>query len=210
MADHADFDPGRRARLTAEAMAATGIDEAMIRRLVNRFYARIRDDAMLGPIFTARIADWDRHLTQMVAFWSSVALMTGRYHGQPMRKHLPLPVNARHFDRWLALWEDTARSVCPPAAADHFIERAHRIAASLELGIAGARGQLLAKGARLQPAADPAVEANDAPGFASPPCFLHEIDPVYAGLAPRVDTPAAQTDAAANPQAVDRPAGGSG
>jgi truncated hemoglobin YjbI len=37
----------------------------------------------------------------MCAFWSSVALMSGRYHGQPMEKHLPLPIDARHFDRWL-------------------------------------------------------------------------------------------------------------
>ena len=69
-------------------------------------------------------------------FWSSVALMSGRYHGQPMEKHVRLPVDARHFDRWLQLFERTALEVCPPAAAAHFIERAKPIAQSLELGIA--------------------------------------------------------------------------
>ena len=44
-------------------------------------------------------------------FWSSVALASGRYHGQPMPKHLPLPVEARHFDRWLELFRQTARDV---------------------------------------------------------------------------------------------------
>ncbi|MDP2116533.1 MAG: preprotein translocase subunit TatC, partial [Brevundimonas sp.] len=65
-----------------------------------------------------------------------------------MPKHLPLPVDARHFDRWLELFEATAEDVCPPAAAAHFIERARRIAESLELGIAGANGVLLRKGER--------------------------------------------------------------
>jgi hemoglobin len=86
----------------------------------------------------------------MCAFWSSVALMSGRYSGQPMRVHLPLPVDAEHFDRWLMLFEQTAHEVCPPAAAAHFIERAHRIAESLELGIAGRHGVLLGKNQRFR------------------------------------------------------------
>jgi hemoglobin len=84
----------------------------------------------------------------MCAFWSSVALMTGRYHGTPMAKHLPLPVDAGHFDRWLALFEETAREICPPEAEAHFAERARRIASSLELGIAGSHGVMLGSGER--------------------------------------------------------------
>ena len=76
---------------------------------------------------------------------------------------LPLPVNARHFDRWLALFEDTAHEICPPAAAEHFIERAHRVADSLELGIAGQHRVLLLKGNRLRrPDADVFLPAQDA------------------------------------------------
>ncbi|MEH2502620.1 hemoglobin [Bradyrhizobium sp. AZCC 1578] len=142
--------PERRERLTGEIMERTGIDEAMIERLVRGFYAKVRDDAVLGQIFEARIKDWEPHLKQMCAFWSSVALMTGRYHGTPMAKHLPLPVDAAHFDRWLALFEATAREVCPLEAEAHFVERARRIAASLELGIAGANGVMLANGERFR------------------------------------------------------------
>jgi hemoglobin len=140
----------RRAAVTAEIVARTGIDETMIERVVHTFYAKVRNDPLLGPVFDARIADWGPHLARMRAFWSSVALMSGVYHGRPMEKHLPLPVDARHFDRWLALFEETAREVCNPAAAEHFIERAHRVAESLELGIAGTLGKLLMKGERLQ------------------------------------------------------------
>ena len=129
-------EPDRRAAITEEIVRSTGIDEAMIERLVRGFYDEVRRDALLGPIFAARISDWDHHIAKLCDFWSSVALMTGRYHGQPMRAHLPLPVEAAHFAHWLALFEATARRVCPPAAAEHFLERARRIAESLQLGIA--------------------------------------------------------------------------
>lgn len=140
----------RRERITAEIVARTGITEDMIERLVHGFYAKVRGDALLGPVFEARIRDWGPHLQQMCAFWSSVALMTGRYHGNPMAKHMPLPVDAAHFDRWLALFEETARELCPPAAQAHFLERARRIAESLELGIAGRNGVMLAPGERFR------------------------------------------------------------
>jgi hemoglobin len=138
----------RREAITAEIAERTGITEAMIERLVRGFYAKVRTDAVLAPIFEARIRDWEPHLKQMFAFWSSVALMTGRYHGTPMVKHMPLPVDADHFDRWLDLFEATAREICPPQATAHFIERARRIAASLEFGIAGGQGVMLGKGQR--------------------------------------------------------------
>lgn len=138
----------RRAEAVQRIRDETGIDEAMIDALVEGFYARVRDDALIGPVFAARIADWGPHLAQMKLFWSSVALSTGVYQGRPMPKHLPLPIDARHFDRWLALFEATARDLCPPVAADHFIVRARRIAESLELGVANANGVLVAPGER--------------------------------------------------------------
>ena len=138
----------RRAAIVALTQRETGIDETMIETLVRAFYARVRRDPLLAPIFESRIAEWEPHLGNMFAFWSSLTLQTGRYHGQPMAKHMPLLVDARHFDRWLALFEETARDVCPPAAAERFIERARRVAESLELGVAGANGVLLQKGER--------------------------------------------------------------
>src|SRR5262249_13823059 len=142
----------RREKITAGIVEKTGITEAMIERLVRGFYAKVRSDALLAPVFDAKVGDWEPHLAQMCAFWSSVALMTGRYHGAPMPKHLVLPVDADHFDRWLELFEETARELCPPQAEAHFVERARRIAASLELGIAGANGVILGVGERFRTA----------------------------------------------------------
>jgi hemoglobin len=132
----------RRARITRDLMEKTGIDDAMIERLVRTFYARVQVDPLIGPVFAARIEDWDAHIVKLCAFWSSVALMTGRYHGQPMQAHLELPVGAEHFDRWIALFETTANELCPPAAAMHFIERARRIADSFELAMAMRQGKI--------------------------------------------------------------------
>jgi len=137
-----------REQITADIIERTGITEAVIEHLVHGFYAKVHSDAMLAPVFEARITDWEPHLAQMCAFWSSVALMTGRYHGTPMVKHMPLPIDAAHFDRWLALFEQTARELCTPAAAAHVIDRARRIAASLEMGVASGQGVMLAVGER--------------------------------------------------------------
>lgn len=125
-----------------------GIDEVVIERLIRGFYDNVRSDEVLGPIFAARIADWETHLQRMFAFWSSVVLSSGRYHGQPMQKHATLPIDARHFDRWLSIFERTARDTCAPAVAELFIDRAQRIATSLEMGRAVANDVLLAKGQR--------------------------------------------------------------
>jgi len=128
-----------RPEMTAAIMAETGLDEDVLRDLVHSFYAKVRRDAVLGPIFAARISDWDPHLERMVAFWSSVALMTGRYHGRPVPAHTPLPIHGAHFERWLGLFRETAREVCSPAGAAHVIERAERIARSLHIAVTEAQ-----------------------------------------------------------------------
>lgn len=140
----------RRAAITADIQARTGIDEAMIRRLVHGFYDRVRADEVLGPVFAAHIHDWTPHLERMCAFWSSVALLTGVYSGRPMQAHQKLPVDAQHFDRWLTIFEAAAKELTPPAAADLFIDRARRIAESLEMGVAMQEGVLLANGERFR------------------------------------------------------------
>lgn len=124
-----------RPAMTAALMAETGLNEAILTTLVHRFYDKVRADPVLGPIFAARITDWEPHLARMVGFWGSVALMTGCYHGSPVAKHADLPVTWAHFERWLVLFRQTAGQVCPPAGAAHVIARAERIARSLNLAI---------------------------------------------------------------------------
>ncbi len=145
----------RRNLIVADIVERTGIDAAMIERLVRRFYSRARLDPLIGPIFEHKVSDWDAHLGRMCDFWSSVVLMSGRYHGQPMAVHLPLQIDTPHFDRWLELFAEAAREVCPPTAAAHFIDRAYRIADSLEFSIAMQKGEIRPRRVR--------------PGCSSPP-----------------------------------------
>ncbi len=113
------------------------VTEATIERLVRAFYARVRDDDVLGPIFAAAIpGDWEPHLQTMMAFWSSVMLKTGRFKGAPVQKHMALrALRAEHFAHWLALFRATAHEICPGAAAEDFIAKAENIADSLRRAI---------------------------------------------------------------------------
>ena len=113
------------------------IDEEMIRTLVHAFYARIRSDDVLAPIFARVIGDdWGPHLAKMCDFWSSVMLMSGRYKGNPMIAHMRLKmVKPEHFARWLDLFRATALEECPPDIAVQFCARAYNIARSLKLGM---------------------------------------------------------------------------
>ncbi|WP_194304086.1 group III truncated hemoglobin [Chthonobacter albigriseus] len=124
--------------------APAGIGEEDIRRLVHGFYARIREDDLLGPIFGREIASdrWPIHLEKMCAFWSSVVLRTERYDGRPLSPHLRIgELSEPHFRRWLALFRETAEDLLSRDAAAIFIGRAERIAHSFRLSIAFHRGE---------------------------------------------------------------------
>ncbi|RYH06446.1 group III truncated hemoglobin [Tropicimonas sp. IMCC6043] len=125
--------------MTAALMRETGLTDACLRQFVEDFYAQVRCDPVLGPIFAARLTEWEPHLARMTDFWSSVALMTGRYHGRPMEAHAQLPVDWSHFERWLTLFRQTATESFAPDGAAHLIARAERIARSLHIAVEDSR-----------------------------------------------------------------------
>ncbi len=109
--------------------------EEEISQLVHTFYAKVRRDTVLGPVFDSLIADWDHHLETMVDFWSSVLRGTGRYHGMPMPKHVTLPhLDEDLFHRWLALFDETTREIGNPELAAQAIGAAQRIAQNFWYG----------------------------------------------------------------------------
>lgn len=110
------------------------IDEALIEHVIRAFYDKVRRDPMLAPVFAKAIpGDWEPHLQTMFAFWSSVMMMSGRYHGQPVPKHQALAgVTPAHFNRWLELFGETASEYCEPAVSALFADRAQMIAGSLK------------------------------------------------------------------------------
>lgn len=79
-----------------------------VRLLVDGFYAAIKEDSLLRPIFTdVAQVDWERHLPKMYAFWNALLLGIPGYNGSPFAPHQKLPVNREHFQRWVALFHAT-------------------------------------------------------------------------------------------------------
>ncbi|MGC8477141.1 MAG: group III truncated hemoglobin [Acetobacteraceae bacterium] len=117
------------------------ITEPALRALVHRFYAAVRRDPALAPVFEAAIPEdaWPAHLEKMVAFWSSVMLTSGRYKGDPVashrRAHAARAFPPELFARWLDLFEATAAALFAPAAAAAIVAKARQIAESLRLAL---------------------------------------------------------------------------
>lgn len=125
-------------------MTGNDITEAGLTALVDRFYAKVREDAALGPVFNGAIHDWPEHLDRLQAFWSSVMLTSGRYKGQPLPAHFKheAAITPALFERWLALWRETTEELMTPAAAAALQAKAGRIAQSLTLGLEDQRERL--------------------------------------------------------------------
>jgi len=118
-------------------MDGPAITEAEIGGLVDAFYARVRCDALLGPVFASAIGDWPPHLATLKDFWSSVMLTSGRYKGSPMAAHLKHAgaIRPEMFARWLALWRATALELLPREKAEAVAAKAERIGESLGLAL---------------------------------------------------------------------------
>jgi len=110
-------------------------------RLVDDFYAEIRQDTILGPIFddVARV-DWAAHLPRMYDFWDAVLFGTPGFKGNPLAVHRALarqaPLNSTEFDRWIALFHLTVDALFAGPVADEVKRRALRVAAVMQHAIA--------------------------------------------------------------------------
>lgn len=146
MTTSAEHDETRSHVLRARAVKrreaeAIGIDESFISDMVDSFYAAIRKDDLLGPIFAARVSIWPPHLARMKQFWRSILHNSGEFSGNPMARHIAIPGLERgHFVRWLELFYANLRQMAQdPRASAHVATRARMIAESLLTGINVAR-----------------------------------------------------------------------
>ncbi len=100
-----------------------------IREMVHTFYGMIRADTLLSPIFSSRIPDegWDAHLETMCDFWNSVICFERNYKGNPFSKHIVLPVNENHFERWIELFHDAMNQNFQGEKADEIKKRAENM-----------------------------------------------------------------------------------
>lgn len=83
-----------------------------IKRMVDTFYGKIREDEKLKDIFNNKIGNrWTEHLEKMYRFWQTVLLEEHTYYGSPFLPHAKLPVDATHFEQWLHIFCETVDSL---------------------------------------------------------------------------------------------------
>lgn len=113
------------------------VTEENIALMVERFYASVRQHPVLGPVFNPRLEGrWDRHMSQMKAFWSSVLLRSGRYQGFPLGAHFDVPgIERQHFGVWLGLFQQTLTSVYEPDVAQAIHAASQQFAQRFEYGL---------------------------------------------------------------------------
>lgn len=102
-----------------------------ILKLIQPFYADVRQHEVLGPIFNARIADWTSHLSKITEFWAVQAGGPSRYRGGFGVAHIPLQLQPEHFRLWLGLWEFNNNRNLPPTEAAEMTAIAHQLAGRL-------------------------------------------------------------------------------
>jgi hemoglobin len=116
----------------------SGITTALVRDVVLSFYARVRRDEVLGPLFEDAIGvDWDAHIERIVRFWLTATRLERSYDGgEFMRAHMKhRSIRVEHIPRWLALFEATLAERCSPAQAGALLDIAVRMAENVEIGL---------------------------------------------------------------------------
>lgn len=129
-------DPGSPGRY--EHKSNRDLTSAVIRRVVEAFYVKVRQDALLGPVFNELIEDWDAHIEKVSAFWRYATRLDRAYNSRGF-----MPAHVRHaqiqsslLPQWLALFRQTAKEICTEEVANVLIEIAERMAVSIEMSLA--------------------------------------------------------------------------
>lgn len=112
-----------------------------IKDFVDRFYDKVRENGQLAPVFASRIKDdeWPTHLERMYAFWNAILFSETGFQGNPMQKHMTLPIGTAHFDQWLALFRQTIDETYEGPKAEEAKKRAASIADIMNFKIASLR-----------------------------------------------------------------------
>jgi hemoglobin len=105
--------------------------------------------------------DWPTHIETLTDFWAWQLLGERGYEGNPLRAHEPLharrPLDAAHFRRWLAIFDETVDRHWSGPSAELAKHRARRMARAMHRLLHGtsARGNV-----ELEPVLQPASMAR--------------------------------------------------
>ncbi len=100
----------------ATRFQGSSFTDERITMLVHRFYARVQQDPIIGPVFAKRIERWPGHLDRMVAFWTTVLRSEPAYRpherGRPPELHRAIEeLSHAHFERWLEIFDEVTAEV---------------------------------------------------------------------------------------------------
>lgn len=115
--------------------------------LVSSFYAKIKQDDLLGPIFNPIIKDWEHHFQHLTNFWESNLFFKQTYSGDPMEKHVQVDrfhsesISAEHFGVWLNLWYQTIDELFIGETAQLAKNRARNMSTFIHIKIFEARSR---------------------------------------------------------------------
>lgn len=101
-----------------------------VKLFVDAFYAKVRIDPRIGPVFAAIIpseAHWPIHLERMYSFWNTVLFGVRDYRGNPFAKHANLPIEKPHFERWVSLLTATIDELFEGEKAEEVKMRAEKM-----------------------------------------------------------------------------------
>lgn len=100
-----------------------------VKLMVDRFYEKVNKDEMLSPVFNGFAhVDWEEHLPKMYKFWNSIILGTEEYRGRPFPPHSVLPIEQKHFERWVSLFKQNIDENFKGQLAELVKQRAESIA----------------------------------------------------------------------------------
>lgn len=119
-------------------MSAGKLDEALLRRVIDEFYRRVRADAELGPVFNTIIGDrWGPHIEKIMSFWMTATRLGSGYPGRDfMPAHLGhASIRAEHLPQWLKLFRETCRDLCAPDVAAELTRIAGQMAENMAISL---------------------------------------------------------------------------
>jgi hemoglobin len=122
----------------ANRAAEARLDPELVRRVVDKFYEKLRKDPALGPVFEGAVGnDWDAHMDRIHSFWLTATRIGGRYEGRNfMPAHLKQDsITATLLPRWLLVFAETASEICPPEGAVVLVDIAERMADSIRVSL---------------------------------------------------------------------------
>jgi hemoglobin len=105
-----------------------------IYKMVMTFYAHILgSNNSVSDVFISKLGDnlnsaiWKKHIELLTNFWATMILQEEGYDGNPVAKHIDMPLNKESFSVWLDMFFEVIDDLYEKEAGAIFKQRAVNI-----------------------------------------------------------------------------------